>query len=107
MPALRIPGLRPYLGPIPSAQFRALGYEAEALMARTPPNGRSPSISMSDFNARVRRVLEGNEEVTRGAPKASPGWSRRRTRPPVATEAQQGQEHAEAGQEVPVPAENS
>ena len=81
-------------------------------MARTPPNGRSPSISMSDFNARVRRVLEGNEEVTRGAPRASPGWSRRRTRPPVAAEAQQSEEHAkgehaEAGEEAAVPAENS
>ncbi|TXM67371.1 hypothetical protein [Methylobacterium sp. WL120] len=66
-------------------------------MARTPPNGRSPSISMSDFNARVKRVLEGNEEVTRGAPRATPGWSRRRnTRPPVGAEAQPEAETSEA-----------
>lgn len=66
-------------------------------MARTPPNGRSPSISMSDFNARVKRVLEGNEEVTRGAPRATPGWSRRRnTRPPVGAEAQPEAEASEA-----------
>ena len=65
-------------------------------MARTPPNGRSPSISMSDFNARVKRVLEGNEEVTRGAPKATPGWSRRRTRTPVGDEARPETEAGEA-----------
>ncbi|MCJ2108220.1 hypothetical protein MKK70_23200 [Methylobacterium sp. E-041] len=65
-------------------------------MARTPPNGRSPSISMSDFNARVKRVLEGNEEVTRGAPRATPGWSRRRTRPSPGAEAQPEPEAAEA-----------
>ncbi|WP_375464121.1 hypothetical protein [uncultured Methylobacterium sp.] len=72
-------------------------------MARTPPNGRSPSISMSDFNARVKRVLEGNEEVTRGAPRASPGWTRRRTRPALNPAPSQDQAEPEAvKEEAPV-----
>ena len=56
-------------------------------MARTLHNGRSPGMTMSDFNARVKRLLEGSEEITRGPPKASPNWNRRRpVRPPVAAE---------------------
>ncbi|WP_375456713.1 hypothetical protein [uncultured Methylobacterium sp.] len=76
-------------------------------MARTPPNGRSPSITMSDFNARVKRVLEGNEEVTRGAPKASPGWTRRRTRPLLGNDAQPSQAAPDAAEAVAAPAEEA
>ncbi|GJE61565.1 hypothetical protein [Methylobacterium trifolii] len=60
-------------------------------MARTPPNGRSPSMSMTDFNARVRRVLEGSEPVTAGTQKSGPNWTRRRSRLPATPEAAQSE----------------
>lgn len=44
-------------------------------MARTPTNGKAVSVSTDDFNARVKRLLEGKpepqkaEERRRSAPR--------------------------------------
>lgn len=41
----------------PSAQYRALGDEVEAEMARDLPTGKAQGVTREDFNERVKRLL--------------------------------------------------
>ena len=60
------------------------GSRQEASVAHSSSNGRTPTMSMSDFNERAKRLVAGKEAVPKGSEKGSPSWSvRRRSRAPL------------------------
>ena len=55
--------------PHPSAQSRALGYEAEAEMAREFTTGKAQAVTPEDFNERVKRLLADKPDPRKAEPR--------------------------------------